>query len=120
MLCEEVRWDSQLAGTCAQVAQGRPRRFLHHVAELARENNVLVSARKQGRFDEKYVAPGLGPGDAGRHPGPRHAEGDFLLEPRRTEVIVHLIAVDCRFWMAGASGGWVAMRAATFLEIVPS
>ena len=56
----------ELAGAGPHVTERRTRRLLHHVAELARENNVLVPARKQGRFDEKHVAAGFGPGQPGR------------------------------------------------------
>ena len=80
----------------ARMADRRARRFLHHIAELARENNVLVSAWKQGRFDEQHVAAGLGPGQTGRDTGPGGPERHLLLEPRRAQIVVHLGAVDDR------------------------
>ena len=102
------------------MAEGRAGRLLHHVAELARQNDVLVSAWKQGRFDEQDVAAGFGPGQAGRHPGPGRPERHLFLEPGRAEVVVHLGRVDDRLSAGGASAGRVARRAATLRAIVPS
>src|SRR5712691_11257798 len=94
---EEIARDPKLLGARPDVAQGRAGRLLHYIAELARENDVLVSAWKQGRFDEKDIAAGFGPGHAGGDARPRRAERDFLPEARRPQVIVHLIAIDDRF-----------------------
>ena len=96
VLRQEIARDPEFLGTRPDVAQGRAGRLLHHVAELARENDVLVSAWKQGRFDEEDVAAGFRPGDAGRDARPRRAERDLFPEARGSEIGVNLVAIDDR------------------------
>ena len=84
---EEVGGDAELLGRRADVADRRARRFLHHVAELAGENDVAVARRQQARFDEQDVAAALGPGDAGRDAGTRDAERDLVVNLRRSEIV---------------------------------
>ena len=44
------------AADATDVADGRARRLLHHVAELAGEDQVVVPGRQQARLDEQHVA----------------------------------------------------------------
>jgi len=62
---QEVWQHSQLRSVSSEVTERRSCRFLHHVAKLAGENHLMLSARKQGGFDEEHVAPRLGTGHAG-------------------------------------------------------
>jgi hypothetical protein len=70
VLRQEIVRDAKLLGTRPDVTQGRAGRLLHHIAELARQNNVLVSAWKQGGFDKQHVSAGLRPRDARGDAGP--------------------------------------------------
>ena len=74
VVVEEVGRDAELGAVRADVADRRARRLLHHVAELAGEDDVAAAARQQARLDEQHVAAGLGPRDAGGHAGPRRPE----------------------------------------------
>src|SRR5438094_2962333 len=69
------------------------RRLLHYVAELTGENQVVMTGRQQARLDEQHVAAGFGPRHTGRHARPREAEGHFVVDTRRTEVVRR---VGCR------------------------
>ena len=74
LLAQESRRDAELARLLADVAERRARRLLHDAAELAGQRRVGRAAGHQRGLDEEHVAAGLGPGDAGRDPGPRGAE----------------------------------------------
>ena len=97
----------QLPGVCPNVAQGGSRRFLHHIPELARQDNVLVPARKQGRFDKKHVSTGLRPRQAGRDAGSRRPERHLLLEAGGSQIALQIsgaiTVVADRGYRAGAS-----------------
>ena len=115
VLGEEFGRNPECLGARPDVAQGRPSRLLHHVPQLARKNDVLVSARKQGDFDEQDVAAHFGPGHPGHHPRCRGPEGHFLLEPGRPQVIVHFGAVHDGLGAAAGRrpGGWRCGRPAS-------
>ena len=70
--------NAQLLAVRPDVGEGDPRRLLHHVAELAGEDQALVAVHR-GRLDEEDVSAGAGHGQAGRDPRDRGAL-DRLLE----------------------------------------
>ncbi len=80
---------------CARFRQGqrRLRAFLHHLAKLAGEDE-LAASRNPRRLDEKNVAAGRRPGEAGGDAGQAGAHGDFVLEAPRPENGRECRAVD--------------------------
>ena len=96
LLAEELRRDAEVARVLPDVRQRGARRFLHHAAELAGQDDLARAAGQQRRFDVEDVAARLGPREAGRDAGPRRAERRLGPESRRAEIVGHLLGVDAR------------------------
>ena len=73
--------------------QSRLRALLHHVAELARQDEP-AGARDAGRLDEQDVAAHGRPGEAGGHAGHAGAHRGLALEARRAEDRHEVVARD--------------------------
>ena len=86
--------DAERRGAVLDERQRRLRAFLHHVAELAGEDQ-LAGAGNARRLDEQDVAADRRPGEAGgdaRHAG---AHRHFVLELRRAEDRHEIVARRC-------------------------
>ncbi len=92
-LFEPRRIDAERLGLRLEQAQCRLRAFLHHVAELAGEDQ-LAAARDAGGFDEQDVAAHRRPRKARGHARHADAHRDFVLELRRTEDVPHVVRID--------------------------
>ena len=73
--------------------QRRLRALLHHLAELARENQ-LAGPRHARRLDEQDVAADRRPRKPGRNAGHARAHRDFGLELARPEYRGQIVRVD--------------------------
>ena len=90
----ELRWiDPKRYGAALDDAERGLRAFAHHVAQLARQDE-LAAARHARRLDEQDVAANRGPGEPGRHTRHARAHGNFALKYRRTENRNKIVAVD--------------------------
>ena len=76
--------DAERDGAVLDDAERGLRAFLHHVAELAGEDQP-AAARHARRLDEQDVAADRRPGEPGRHAGHAGAHRHLVLEPRRAE-----------------------------------
>ena len=74
VLLKESLLDTQLFCLGAHVAQGRLGRFLHHAPQLPGECKLLPAGHLR-RLHKEDIAPCLGPGKAGGHPGTGGAHG---------------------------------------------
>ena len=79
-LVERVLGDAEPVGVRPHVREGDTRRLLHHVAELAGQDDV-ATALVRGGLDEEHVAAGAGDREAGSDAGHRSALGRFVEEP---------------------------------------
>ena len=116
MVVEKVRRHADLDGLRSDVAHGGARRLLHHAAQLAGEDHVVVTRRKERRLDEQDVASRFRPRQAGCHAGPRHAERHLVVESRRAKIIGDGIGANGCLPVAASAD---AMRAAIFLTTAP-
>ena len=87
--------DAELRRARLHQGERRLRAFLHHVAELAGEDEP-VAAGNARRFDEQNIAAGRRPGEPGRNARHAGAHGDFVLETRRAEDRRQRRAVDAQ------------------------
>ena len=76
--------DPVRAGAILDDAERGLRAFLHHVAELAGEDQP-AAARSGGRLDEQDVAADRRPGEPGRHARDAGPHRDLVLERRRAQ-----------------------------------
>ena len=83
--------------------------LLHHVAELAGQNQ-LSAARILARLDEQDVSAHRGPGEPGRHARHSGAQRDFVLELGRAEDVGEIALVDARLSLSSPSAIFTAMR----------
>jgi hypothetical protein len=67
--------------------------LLHHVAELARENELAFARHERG-LDEQDVAADGSPGEARRNAGHARAQLHLVLEVARPQDAVHVVGVD--------------------------
>src|SRR3569832_432265 len=67
-LLEQLEREAELIGAALDEAQGRLRRFLHHVAQLSREYQIAAPRHARG-LDEQDIAAHRRPGEAGRDAG---------------------------------------------------
>ena len=63
---EGIARDAEAVRLGADEADGRARRLLHDVAQLSRQNQIVMASGEQLGFDEEDVAAGISPGDARR------------------------------------------------------
>src|SRR6266540_7048012 len=94
VILEEPLRHAEVVLVRTDVAEGGPRRLLHHLADLPGEGEVLVLAVDDRGLDRQHVAAGLRHGDAG-------GRADLVLlfrqaevEPLRSEIVVELVERD--------------------------
>src|ERR1700729_4611776 len=71
--------DSEFGGARLDQREGGLRAFLHHITQLACEDQ-LAAAGNAGRLDEQDIAPRGGPGETGGHARHASAHGYFRLK----------------------------------------
>ena len=101
----ERRIDAVARRVRAEPGERRPRRLLHHVAEVPGERQAAAALHAR-RFDEQDLAAGGRPREADRDPGILRAVLDLLVEERRR---AEHLDDDVR---RDDDGGFVALRAA--------
>ena len=113
-LLERVLLDPELLGAGAKRRESDLHRLLHHVAELAGEDELV--ALRGGRLDEEDVAARAGDGEPGRDAGDRGAVGRLAVELLPSERVADLFEaeLDGRLDLAGA------IRVAVFRSSLPS
>src|SRR5215471_11764606 len=95
LVLERVRLDAQLLGVRVDVGERDPRRLLHHVAELTREDElVAVAAVHRRRLDEEDVATRSGDRESRRDPRHRRPLRGLLEELLAAERVAHDIELD--------------------------
>ncbi len=118
-LGEERLVDAERSGAVLDDRERRLRALLHHVAELARENEPAVAADARC-LDEEDVAADRRPGEPGRDARHARAHRHLVLELQRPEHGRKLVLADAdRAALAlGDAHGRVAQRLADLaLEI---
>src|SRR5439155_22592105 len=90
---ESVGRDAQFGGAALDQTQRGPRAFLHHVANLAGEENAAL-ARITQRFDMQDVPTGRCPGQAGDDAGTARDEPRFANVFGRAENPFHFFRRD--------------------------
>ena len=90
---EEVGVDPELLGVAAHEGQGRARRLLHHVTELAGDLQAALATHLRG-LDEQDVPADRRPREPSGDAGDRGPLGDFVEEPALAEVLVEVGRAD--------------------------
>ena len=89
MLLQEVDLDAQRLGTRAHHRERGRRRFLHHVAKLAGQDQLALAGHQRG-LDLQQVAADLGPGQAGDQADFVLFLGAAIVEAAHAQVLVQV------------------------------
>ena len=92
-LREDFERNAEGAGAGAQQTPGGLRRFLHHIAELARERDLAL-ARHADRLDEHDVTADRRPRQSRRHTELGRSTGNFTLHLRLAGVFLEILDRD--------------------------
>jgi hypothetical protein len=92
-LVEGVLVNPQVPGVPARVGEGDPRRLLHDVAELARQDEALLALHRGG-LDEQHIAADRRVRQPGGHSGHRRALRGLLPEALAAECVADHVQVD--------------------------
>jgi len=76
-----------------RIRERRPRRFLHHIAELSGQHETTLAGHRR-RLDEEDVAPHAGDGETGCYTGHCSARCGLLKELRPAERFQHSGRID--------------------------
>src|SRR3569833_2107093 len=120
-LLEQLEREAELIGAALDEAQGRLRRFLHHVAQLSREYQIAAPRHARG-LDEQDIAAHRRPGEAGRDAGHGRAHRALGFKARCAEYRrdVGDVEVDARRGALGDTHRDRAEHAADLaLELTP-
>ncbi len=93
VLLEEALGDPERLAIRPRVRHRRPRRLLHHVAELAGEDQLAL-ALHEGDLDGEQIAPDARHGSAGRDADLVLLLGKAVLVARHAKVVVDVVALD--------------------------
>ena len=93
LLLEDGRVDPELLGPCPDVAQPGARRLLHHVAQLAGQDEVVLAVHPS-RLDLHDVATGVADHQAGGHADLVLCIQLAVVEAGRAEVVLQLLRLD--------------------------
>src|SRR5207253_7150389 len=88
VLFEHLGTNAEFFGVRPQIRLRRPRRLLHHVAELTGDSKSS-SAGKQAGFDEQNLAAHFGPGHAGSDTRRQFLARFFGIELAAAEILLN-------------------------------
>src|SRR5262249_61814235 len=92
LVLAEPRREAGFAAAPAPVGERRLARLLHHVAELAGEQETAAADHR--RLDDQHLAARLGPGEAAREAGLGGARDVLADQRRRAERGAQVAQVD--------------------------